>query len=138
MSIMDPEDFYDRYIAEDFETKYVPGIFEDVSTQYLIRKNRSRLMETPFDLIGKYYYDDPATKTNGEFDIVTHDPNGFISYEVKFRSDPVDNSLIEEEIRQVEMTGLNCYRYGFISRSGFTLDVKRDDLILIDLSEMYQ
>ena len=40
MNIMDSDIFYDRYIAEDFETKYVPKVFEDVCRQYLIRRNR--------------------------------------------------------------------------------------------------
>jgi hypothetical protein len=28
--------------------------------------------------------------------------------------------MIDEEIEQVKATGMNCYRYVFISRSGFT------------------
>ena len=34
-----------------------------------------------FDDIGRYWYDDPANKTNGEFDVVTHDPHGYVFYE---------------------------------------------------------
>jgi hypothetical protein len=45
--------------------------------------------------------------------------------------------MIDEEIRQVEETGLDCYKYGFISRSGFE-ELHGDDLILIDLKELYQ
>ena len=68
MNIMDSDIFYDRYIAEDFETKYVPKVFEDVCRQYLIRRNRKGLMDEIFEKIGKYYYDDPVAKKNGEFD----------------------------------------------------------------------
>ena len=35
--------------------------------------------------LGKYYYDDPKNKVNGEFDVVTLDKFGYIFYEVKFR-----------------------------------------------------
>ena len=70
MNIMDSDVFYDRYIAEDFETKYVPKSFERICKQYLIRKNRKGLMDEVFEKIGKYYYDDPIEKKNGEFDIV--------------------------------------------------------------------
>ena len=49
MNIMDSDVFYDRYIAEDFETKYVPKIFKDVCRQYLIRKNRMGCMDEIFD-----------------------------------------------------------------------------------------
>lgn len=123
-SFMEPEAFFGRYVAADFENRYVPHAFEDVCRQYLVRRNRSGRMSEPFDLIGRYYYDDPVNKRNGEFDVVTHDPRGYVFYEAKFRSTPVDAALIREEISQVEATGLACRRYGFIARSGFTDDAR--------------
>ncbi len=137
MSIMNTDVFYDRYIADDFEFVHVPKIFEEVVRQYLIRMNRAGKMEEPFDQIGKYYYDDPKTRTNGEFDIVTHDSKGYIFYEVKFRSQPVSGDLISEEIEQVSNCGLQCYKYGFISRSGFADDIDMENLILIHIRELY-
>ena len=137
MNIMDPDVFYDKYIAEDFETKYVPKSFERICKQYLIRKNRKGMMDEIFEKIGKYYYDDPVEKRNGEFDIVTLDDKGYIFYEAKFRKEPVTESIVQNEIRQVKQTGLACYRYGFFSRAGFTCDQEKD-CILIELSELYK
>ena len=137
MNIMDPDVFYDKYIAEDFETKYVPKSFERICKQYLIRRNKNGLMDEIFEKIGKYYYDDPAEKKNGEFDIVTQDDRGYIFYEAKFRKDPVTESIVQNEIRQVEQTGLKCYKYGFFSRGGFTCE-KEENRILIELSELYR
>ena len=137
MNIMDPDIFYDKYIAEDFETKYVPKSFERICKQYLIRKNRKGLMDEIFEKIGKYYYDDPVEKRNGEFDIVTLDDKGYIFYEAKFRKEPVTESIVQNEIRQVKQTGLECYRYGFFSRAGFTCE-QEEDRILIELSELYR
>ena len=137
LNIMDPDVFYDRYISEDFETKYVPKSFERICKQYLIRKNRKGLMDEIFEKIGKYYYDDPAEKKNGELDIVTQDDRGYIFYEAKFRKDPVTESIVQNEIRQVEQTGLKCYKYGFFSRGGFTCE-KEENRILIELSELYR
>ena len=137
MNIMDPDIFYDKYIAEDFETKYVPKSFERICKQYLIRKNRKGLMDEIFEKIGKYYYDDPVEKRNGEFDIVTLDDKGYIFYEAKFRKEPVTESIVQNEIRQVKQTGLECYRYGFFSRAGFTCE-QEEDRILIELSELYK
>lgn len=136
MNIMDPDVFYDKYIADDFETKYVPKIFETICKQYLIRRNRKGLMEEPFEKIGKYYYDDSVEKKNGKFDIVTQDDRGYIFYEAKFRKDPVTESMVQNEIRQVTQTGLNCYKYGFFSRSGFLCD-QEENQILIELKELY-
>lgn len=136
MNVMDSEAFFERYIAEDFESKYVPHVFESVCRQYLIRQNRSGKIAEPFEKIGKYYYDDPIHKTNGEFDIVTQDQNGYVFYEAKFRKEPVSKRMIREEICQVEATGLECYRYGFISRSGFEVPPE-DHMIFIHLSDLY-
>lgn len=136
MNVMEPETFYDRYIKEDFETVYVPRIFETVCRQYLIRLNRRGLLEEPFEKIGKYYYDDPVRKRNGEFDIVTKDAKGYIFYKAKFRKEPVTQEMIQAEISQVKETGFECYKYGFMSRSGFTAK-QEESLILISLEEMY-
>ena len=136
MNIMDPVVFYDKYIADDFETKYVPKSFEKICKQYLIRKNRKGLMDEIFEKIGKYYYDDPVEKRNGEFDIVTLDDKGYIFYEAKFRKDPVTERTVQDEIRQVKQTGLTCYRYGFFSRAGFRCH-EEPDRILIELKELY-
>ena len=137
MNIMDSDIFYDKYIANDFETKYVPKIFENVCKQYLIRKNRKGLMDEIFVKIGKYYYDDPIERKNGEFDIVTLDDNGYIFYEAKFRKEPISESIVQNEIRQVTQTGLECYKYGFFSRSGFLCE-QAENRILINLEELYK
>jgi len=136
MIIMDSAVFYDKYIADDFETKYVPKNFEKICKQYLIRKNRKGLMDEVFEKIGKYYYDNPVEKRNGEFDIVTLDDKGYIFYEAKFRKDPVTEKTVQDEIHQVKQTGLECYRYGFFSRAGFCCQ-EEPDRILIELKELY-
>lgn len=137
MNVMEPEMFYERYIKEDFESAYVPHAFETICRQYLIRLNRRGRLEEPFEKIGRYYYDDPVHKRNGEFDIVTQDAKGYIFYEAKFRREPVSEDMIRTEISQVQATGFLCYKYGFFSRSGFAVRPEKN-LILITLGEMYQ
>ncbi len=136
MKIMNSETFYKKYIEKDFEEYYVPHMFENVCRQYLIRENRAGRIEPVIERIGKYYYDDPKNRTNGEFDIVTEDENGYAFYEVKFRKKQVSNEVIDEEISQVEATGLNCYKYVFFSRSGFNCD-GRDNVELIMLNDIF-
>ena len=136
-SVLDPETFYDRFVNDDFEHRYVPHAFEEVCRQYLVRMNRAGAINPPFNTIGSYWYDDPASKTNGEFGVVTEDPYGYVFYEAKFRATPVTTAMIEQEIEQVRRTGLNCFRYGFFSRTGFDV-VASDRLVLIDLKDMYQ
>lgn len=137
IAIMEPEMFYDRYIREDFETQYVPRMFESICKQYLIRCNKSGKIAEPFEMIGKYYYDDSIHKKNGEFDIVTKDRLGYIFYECKYKNKKVSKQVVKEEIKQVEETGLQCYRYGFFSKYGFDEDVDRN-IIKINLSDLYR
>ena len=136
-NVLDSDVFFDRFVVSDFENRYVPHAFEEVCRQYLVRQNRIGRIEPPFNLIGRYWYDDPAHKTNGEFDVVTEDPQGYVFYEVKFRSTPVTQTMIDEEISQVRATGLNCHHYGFFSRSGFDGVAASDEIELISLEDMY-
>lgn len=140
MAVMSPEAFFARFVQRDFETQFVPHAFEEVCRQFLIRKNRQGGLGSVFDSIGSYYYDDPETKTNGEFDVVTHDDRGYVFYEAKFTKSPITDNVIREEIRQVETTGVPCSRFGFFARSGFDVSsaIRDDDAIsLVSLDEMY-
>ncbi len=137
LKIMDSDVFYDKYIGNDFEEKYVPYKFEEICRQYLIRQNRLGNIEPVIEKIGKYYYDDPKTRTNGEFDVVSQDEIGYVFYEVKFRKGKTSQEVIDEEIRQVKNTGLNCYKYVFFSRSGFTAK-DTDEIKLIELAQLYK
>ena len=134
--IMNPEVFYERYIEKDFEQTYVPKRFEDICKQFLILKNQQGDMAEPFEAIGKYYYDMPKEHKNGEFDVVTKDDRGYAFYEAKFRENPVTAAMIEEEIRQVNDTGLYCYQYGFFSRSGYE-ECTRSDIVKYTLDDLY-
>lgn len=134
--LLDADVFFDRYVNRDFEERHVPHVFEEVCRQYLIRENLAGRINPPFDDIGKYWYNDPKNHTSGEFDVVTRDPEGYVFYEAKFRKTPITQKMIDEEISQVEATGLACRAYGFFSRSGF--DAQPDERItLIELAEMF-
>ena len=137
LSVMDSNKFYDKYIAKDFEEKYVPKIFEDICKQYLIRQNKLGKIEPVIERIGKYYYDDPINHTNGEFDVVTLDENGYVFYEVKFGKNKLPKKDIEEEIRQVKGTNLNSYKYVFVTKSG--IDYKESEEVKhISLDKLYK
>ncbi len=136
MKIMDPNVFYQKYINKDFEEHYVPHIFENICKQYLIRKNKAGEINPIILNIGKYYYNDPKNHKNGEFDIVTEDEKGYTFYEVKFRKKQINDEMIQEEIKQVQDTGLQCYKYVFFSRSGFNSQ-KYDQVKFIELKELF-
>lgn len=136
MKIMNADFFYSKYIEQDFEQQYVPHVFETICMQYLIRKNKKGEINPIFEKIGKYYYDNPKEHTNGEFDVVTQDEKGYVFYEAKFRKNPINASIIENEIKQVKSTGLNCYKYVFISKSGFLYD-RNENVDFIELDNFF-
>ena len=137
LKIMDTDVFYDKYIKDDFEGDYVPHKFEEICRQYLIRQNKLGKIEPVLEKIGKYYYDDPKTHTNGEFDVVTQDAIGYVFYEAKFRKGKISKEVIDEEIRQVKSSSLDCYKYVFFSRAGFT-EEETDEVKHIELSRLYK
>ena len=136
MKIMDSSVFFSKYIEKDFEENFVPHQFEEICKQYLIRENKAGNINPVFEKIGKYYYDNPKEHTNGEFDIVTEDELGFAFYEVKFRKAPVSKSMVENEIAQVDATGLKCYKYVFFSRSGYE-EMDFDNVVKIDIKALF-
>jgi hypothetical protein len=56
---------------------------------------------------------------------------------VKFRKRKTSKEIIDEEMQQVKNTGLDCYKYVFFSRSGFTAK-ETDEIKHIELAQLYQ
>lgn len=59
-----------------------------------------------------------------------------IFWEVKFKKDTLNDATIRIEINQVKDIGFNCYKYGFISHSGFE-PIIIDNVILLTLDDVY-
>ena len=135
-STMNSDDFYEGFIKEDFYNQYIPKEFEKISAQFLIRQNKKGKIKPPLYKVGKYYYDDPINKTNGEFDVVTLNKNGYDFYEVKFSSSPIDDSIVKEEIYQLSKINIKYNKLGFISKTGFNL-ANPKDYILYTLDDIY-
>ena len=135
--VMDERTFYDAFIHHDFESQYVPHVFEAIAKQFLIRMNKAGRIEPPFFNIGRYVYDLPKEKRNGEFDVVTEDSQGFCFYECKYKNHPINKADIEEEIAQVKASPLSSHRFGFISKSGFKDVTPTEHLRLWTLQDLY-
>ena len=136
LNVMNEDAFFDRFIKDDLYKSHIPTVFEWMCQQFLIRKNKLNELEVPFFEIGKYYYDDPVNKMNGEFDVVTQDDNGYIFYECKYKNSRVTQDVVDQEIEQVKNVNMSCYKYGFFSKTGFDLT---DDstIILYTLDDLY-
>ncbi len=119
--IMTEEQFYDEFIDDDLKTQFVPKKFELIAREYLKIENRRGNINPLLHDLGKYWYNDPIKKVNGEFDIVSKDSKGYIVYEVKYKNAPVKDSDFKHLIEQLERCNVNYYKIGFFSKSGFNI-----------------
>ena len=63
---------------------------------------------------------------------------GETSYECKYKNKPISRSVIHEEEYQILNSGLNVYKLGFISKSGFDEGVEKDKYNLFTLDDFYK
>ena len=138
LSVFPAEKVFDAYIADDFETKYVPKAFEEIVKQFLIRENLAGRIEPPFFKIGSFWYDLPKLRKNGEFDVVTQDDDGYAAYECKFKGHPMTEAQVEQEIEQVKASPLPATRFGFVARSGFENVSAAPDRRFYSLADLYR
>lgn len=131
--------FFDKFVKEPLFHEYLPRMFEVVAKQFLVKKNLLGQINPPFYEIGEYVYHDKKQRKNRQFDLVSIDENGFISYECKFTKEPIHNADIKEEIIQTkDLDGISFYRLGFISKNGFAENIEKADHIFFTLKDFYQ
>ncbi len=120
LQIMDKGQFYDYFIEKDLKSAYLPKAVEEIARQYLIKENIAGKFDPPFIEIGKYCYDDPINKTNGEFDVVGKNAlREYLFLECKYSASPLSKRDMEREIEQTKALKLKRARYGFVSKSGY-------------------
>ena len=120
--------FFNSKIKTTLNT-FISYRFEGIANQYFMRLARSGLLSDVEDF-GSYWYDDKETSTNGQFDCVLKEKNGYDFYEVKFYQKPMTINECEKEEQQVRsLCGMNCNKVGFICSSGFDFKDKKYDLI---------
>ena len=130
--------FYNKFIKDDFESQYIPKKFENISQEFLLRCNFAGKLDNVIMEIGSYSFDDSKSKINREFDVVTKDKFGYVSYECKYTNKPVSMKIIEEEVKQTQNLNIKFYKLGFISKSGFATDVDKEKYICFDLNDFYK
>ena len=137
-SSMDPSVFFEHYVKEDLYSKYIPRKFEQITAEYLVRNNGKNKAIGLFDSIGRLFYSN-SKDINREYDVVINTENGIVPFECKFTADPVNKGVVNEEINSFVDLPFTVYKYGFVSKSGFTADVKNDErIILLELQDLYK
>lgn len=136
-NIMNPEDFYEEFIERDLKENYIPGKFEEITAEFLVRISKAHRLEPVIYDIGTYIYNNPGKKISRQFDVVTLDKNGYISYECKYTNKPVGKSILEEEAFQTQTSDIPFYKLGFVSKNGFTKDLDPNAYNLFELRDFF-
>lgn len=135
----EPAFYYENFIKEDFLKRFIPLKFEEIAKEFLIRMNFKGTIKPPFFVIGEYFYNNTKEGINRQFDVVTKDKNGYISYECKYTEELINASVIkEEECQTKNLPDISFYKLGFISKNGFDKDINCDKYNLFSLSDFYK
>ena len=129
------EQYFGRNIAASLE-QFISRRFEGIALQYFHRA--ALLGKYPdIDDFGSYWYDDTATKSNGEFDCVIRCGEQYDFYECKYFDRAMTLEECQEEKAQLDnIKGINVSGVGFVCTGGFSFD-SSDDFVLIDGKELY-
>lgn len=129
--------YYNRQIEHTI-IQFISRRFEGITLQYF---HRMSIQEKCPDIedYGSYWYDDPKTKSNGEFDCVikrTGDLYDF--YECKYFDRPMTLPECEHEQKQLDSVDeIKVDHIGFVSIEGFDFENK-NNYILIEGNDLYQ
>ena len=118
LQMLGADAFYDNYIEPSITT-FISHRFEEIARTFFSLQVKEGKRKGIFR-IGTYYYDDSATKTNGEFDVVLQRKDNYDIYEVKYYSKPLSLTEMQAEEEQIRnIKGLAVGNIGFISVNGF-------------------
>ena len=131
------EQYYKRNIEGEFLRQFVSRRLEGIALQYFHRQAVSGQIPDIEDF-GSYWYDDPETKTNGEFDcVIKRSGEEYDFYECKYFDRPMTLEECDKEKEQlVTIHGITVSKVGFICTGGFESEAMKD-FILIDGNQLY-
>ena len=130
------EQFYNRNIKDTIE-QFISRRLEGITLQYFHRM--ALLGEYPdIEDFGSYWYDDPETKTNGEFDcVLKRSGEKYDFYECKHYDRPMTLEECVQEKEQLEnIRGIQVSGIGFVCTGGFTFE-DENEFKLIDGKQLY-
>lgn len=131
------EQFFNRNIEKNLD-QFISRRLEGLTLQFF---HRMSLMGkyAKIDDFGSYWYDNPKTKTNGEFDcVIKRSGELYDFYECKYFNRPMSLSECNKERDQLKnIKGIKVSKIGFVCTGGFAFD-DNQEFILIDGNFLYQ
>lgn len=100
---------------------YMGFVFEDICRQYLWKENLSGRLPIQFENIGRWWGNNPKTKTQEEIDLVADDGDGkAILAECKWRNEDIDEDEIYTLADQANIFHYKQCYFILFSKTGFT------------------
>lgn len=131
------DQFYGRNI-ENALAQFISRRLEGLTLQYF---HRMAVIGKYADIedFGSYWYDDPTTRTNGEFDcVIKRTGELYDFYECKYFNRPMTLEECEQEREQLKHTqGIEVSGIGFVCTGGFDFE-DTHGFILVDGDCLYQ
>lgn len=114
---------YEEEISPSIIT-FIALRFEDICHAFMWRYINDNKIKGVMN-VGRYYYDDPVNKTNGEFDLaILYKENKVDLIEVKYLNGKLQQEVIKKELFQIsQINEINTNNVGFISINGFEDDL---------------
>ena len=118
-------------------TQFNSRRFEGIAIQYFHRLSVAGKIPDIEDY-GSYWYDDPDSKTNGEFDcVIKRLGDKYDFYECKYYDHPMTREECDLEKQQLDgIKGINVSKAGFICSSGFAFKDSKE-FTLISGNDLY-
>ncbi len=133
---------YKKRIDETYN-EYMGIVFENICKQYLLIENVNGNLPVLFTKIGRWWGNDPKSKSQVEIDLVANDEKSYIFCECKWRNEKIDINVLEELKKKSNLFNNKCdiKYYVLFSKSGFTDAVKKaceteKNIILVDLEKL--
>lgn len=130
------EQYYGRRI-EDVLEQFVSRRLEGITLQYF---HRMAVLGGYGDIedYGSYWYDDPETKTNGEFDcVLKRTGEKFDFYECKYFDRPMTPEECNQEREQLaHIKGVDVAGIGFVCTGGFDFE-NTEGFLFVDGESLY-
>ena len=120
--------FFEKYVKPGLDT-FISLRFENIVNQYfMLQAQKGKLQET--EDFGTYWYDNKEAGTNGQFDCVLKEKDGYAFYEAKFFKNPMTEHQCKKEEEQIkQIPEITPKRVGFVCSAGFDFSGKKYDLI---------
>lgn len=129
-----PRAFYENEIADTL-VQFASRRFEDVAIQYFQRQAHAGALPGVRD-IGSFWYDDPASRKNGEFDCVLDRKGALDFFECKYFDRPMTRKECELEKDQVRsIPNASIGELGFVCTGGF--DFSSSEYRLVTGEDLY-